>query len=126
MLIIHAMVTRATLTWSLDGHSIFGMDTHGLVAPDALARRIRMIMGDKKVTRKWLAQQTNISRPSIASKLDARVAFTYDELLRVIDALGVAWEELFTDTGDDFAASARSSDSPIRLRDFSARKDRSL
>jgi hypothetical protein len=95
------------------------MDTHGLVAPDVLARRIRMIMGDQKMSRKQLSVATHISRPSMANKLDAQVAFTYDELLRVIDALGVSWEELLAD-------SASSYEGPVRIRDLAARKDRSL
>ncbi|AXH46810.1 helix-turn-helix DNA-binding domain protein [Mycobacterium phage Acolyte] len=90
---------------------------HSLVAPDVLARRIRMIMGGQKLTRKHLAEASGISRPSIANKLDGKVAFTYDELLRVVEILDVAWEDLFAEDEDD---------RPIRLRDFRARTDRSL
>lgn len=96
------------------------MESPGLVAPVVLARRIRMIMGDQKLSRKRLAELTTISRPSLASKLDAQVAFTYDELLRVVDALGVSWAELLADGWP-----ARRTNK-TRLRDFSARPDRSL
>lgn len=77
-------------------------------------------MGDLKISRKRLALTTGISRPSLAKKLDAHVAFTYDELTRVVAAIGVPWEQLFTQEDTPLAAK------PVRIRDFKARKDRTL
>ncbi|OBB89122.1 hypothetical protein A5760_23055 [Mycobacterium colombiense] len=104
------------------------MDLYGLVSPEVLARRIRMIMGAQKLSRKRMAEAVDISRPSLANKLDAKVPFTYNELLRVIAVLGVAWEELLAGHRDDspLADASRDYNRPIRLRDFQARPDRRL
>jgi transcriptional regulator with XRE-family HTH domain len=103
------------------------MDARSLVAPDVLARRIRMLMGDQKLSRKRLAEATGISRPSLANKLDGKVSFTYDELLRIVTVLDVAWEELLAghdDTGR--LADASRTYERIRLRDLKSRPDRRL
>jgi transcriptional regulator with XRE-family HTH domain len=89
-----------------------------LIPPDGLARRIRMIMGDQKISRKRLAAEAKISRPSLASKVDGRVPFTYNEVLRVIEVLGVSMEILLDDEEEE--------DGPIRLKDFGPHPDRSL
>jgi transcriptional regulator with XRE-family HTH domain len=103
------------------------MDTHSLVAPDVLARRIRMLMGDQKLSRKRLAEATGISRPSLANKLDGKVPFTYDELLRIVTVLDVAWDQLLAGHDDTSRlAEASRTYEPIRLRDVQARPDRRL
>lgn len=75
-----------------------------------------MIMGTNKVSRSALAEATGISRPSLANKLDGKVSFTYDEVIRVIETLGIAWEDLLGEHDDE----------PFRLRDFKPRPDRRL
>lgn len=65
-----------------------------MVSSDELARRLRAHMGDQKMTRLRLSQLAVISRPSLANKLDGRVQFTYPELMRVIDVLGLSWRDL--------------------------------
>ncbi len=72
-------------------------------------------MGDQKLSRRRLSEATGISRPSLANKLDGKVALTCAELMSIIEVLGVAWEELLAD-----------DDRPHRLRDFHARPDRPL
>jgi transcriptional regulator with XRE-family HTH domain len=86
-----------------------------------------MLMGDQKLSRKRLSEATGISRPSLANKLDGKVSFTYDELLLVIEVLGVAWEELLAghDATSPVAEASRTYE-PIRLRDVQARPDRRL
>jgi transcriptional regulator with XRE-family HTH domain len=93
------------------------METNAPVTPEALATRIRMVMGAQKLSRKRLSELTGISRPSLANKLDGKVSFTYDELLAVIEALGVAWDELLA---------GPLMEPPPRLRDLSPRTDRRL
>jgi transcriptional regulator with XRE-family HTH domain len=115
------------LTRHLSAPSVTSMDTHSLVAPDVLARRIRMLMGDQKLSRKRLAEATGISRPSLANKLDGKVSFTYDELLRIVTVLDVAWDELLAGHDDTSRlADASRTYEPVRLRDFQARPDRRL
>jgi hypothetical protein len=99
------------------------METHRLVRPLVLARRIRMVMGDQKVTRKALAQASGISRPSLAHKLDGRVPFTYNELVRIIESLGVVWQDLLADQPEE---EPEPESTRIRLRDFKPRMDRRL
>jgi transcriptional regulator with XRE-family HTH domain len=92
-----------------------------------LARRIRMLMGDQKLSRKRLAEAASISRPSLANKLDGKVSFTYDELLRIVTILDVAWDELLAGHDDAGRLSdASRTYEPARLRDFQARPDRRL
>jgi transcriptional regulator with XRE-family HTH domain len=67
-----------------------------MVSSVELARRLRMHMGDQRMTRLRLSQLAGISRPTLTNKLDGHTQFTYPELLRVIDALGVSWLELLT------------------------------
>lgn len=55
-------------------------------------------MGAQKVSRKWLSEQTGISRPSLANKLDGKVPFTYDEFGRVVAALDLDWGLLLAET----------------------------
>jgi transcriptional regulator with XRE-family HTH domain len=82
-----------------------------------------MIMGDLRWSRKRLSEATGISRPSLSNKLNGDVEFTYAELLAVIDALGVAWEELLA---NPFHGRAASFTSPPNLKDLPSRRDRSL
>jgi transcriptional regulator with XRE-family HTH domain len=97
------------------------------VAPDVLARRIRMLMGDQKLSRKRLSEASGISRPSLSRKLDGKVPFTYDELLRIVTVLDVAWDELLAGHDDTSRlADASRTYEPVRLRDFHARPDRRL
>jgi ubiquinone biosynthesis protein UbiJ len=99
------------------------VDTNALVEPAELARRFRMIMGDLRWSRKRLSEVTGISRPSLSNKLNGDVEFTYAELVAVIDALGVAWEELLA---NPFHGRPASFTSPPRLKDLRSRRDRRL
>ncbi|HZC09835.1 MAG TPA: helix-turn-helix transcriptional regulator [Mycobacterium sp.] len=99
------------------------MDTNAPVEPAELARRFRMIMGDLRWSRKRLSEVTGISRPSLSNKLNGDVEFTYAELLAVIDALGVAWEELLA---NPFHGGPASFTPPPRLKDLRSRRDRRL
>jgi transcriptional regulator with XRE-family HTH domain len=101
------------------------MDLNAPVEPDELARRIRMIMGDQRWSRKKLAEVTGISRPSLSNKLNGDVAFTYDELVAVIDALGVAWEALLANPFPGGYPESSTSPPP-RLTDLDYRRDRRL
>lgn len=100
------------------------MELNAPVEPKELARRIRMIMGDQRWSRKRLAEVTGISRPSLSNKLNGDVSFTYDELVALIDALGVAWEELLANPFPEGRPS--SSSPPPRLKDLHYRHDRRL
>lgn len=80
-------------------------------------------MGDKRWSRKKLAESTGISRPSLSNKLNGEVEFTYAELVVVIEALGVAWEELLA---NPFPESSTGTTSPPRLTDLHFRRDRPL
>jgi transcriptional regulator with XRE-family HTH domain len=93
------------------------------VEPAELARRFRMIMGDLRWSRKRLSEVTGISRPSLSNKLNGDVEFTYAELVAVIDALGVAWEELLA---NPFHGGPATFTSPPRLKDLPSRRDRRL
>ena len=72
-----------------------------LPEPDntSVARRIRMHMGDKKITRAQLALASGIKRPTLTNKLDDRTAFTLDEIIMIAHALGKSW--LWVLTGND-------------------------
>jgi transcriptional regulator with XRE-family HTH domain len=99
------------------------MNLDAPVEPEELARRIRMIMGDKRWSRKKLSEVTGISRPSLSNKLNGNVDFTYAELVSVIEALGVPWEELLA---NPFPEGRDSSRPPPRITDHHYRKDRRL
>jgi ubiquinone biosynthesis protein UbiJ len=99
------------------------VDINAPVEPAELARRFRMIMGDLRWSRKRLSEVTGISRPSLSNKLNGDVEFTYAELVAVIDALGVAWEELLA---NPFHGRPASFTSPPRLKDLRSRRDRRL
>lgn len=58
---------------------------------DAIAQRLRMHMGDKKLTRSKLALATGISRTSLGAKLDGDVPFTIEEVDAVATAIGRPW-----------------------------------
>lgn len=59
--------------------------------PQAVAQRLRMYMGDKKLSRARLAIASGISRTSLGAKLDGSVAFTLDEIIAVARAIGKPW-----------------------------------
>jgi transcriptional regulator with XRE-family HTH domain len=99
------------------------MNLNTPVEPQELARRIRMIMGDKRWSRKKLAERTGISRPSLSNKLNGDVDFTYAELLAVIEVLEVEWEGLLA---NPFPGSGGSSEPPPRISDHHFREDRQL
>lgn len=80
-------------------------------------------MGDQRWSRKKLAERTGISRPSLSNKLNGDVEFTYAELVAVIDALGVAWEELLA---NPFPEDSDRSTPPPKLGDLHYRRDRPL
>jgi transcriptional regulator with XRE-family HTH domain len=99
------------------------MNLNTPVEPQELARRIRMVMGDKRWSRKKLAEVTGISRPSLSNRLNGDVDFTYAELRAVIEALEVEWEELLA---SPFPGSGGSSEPPPRISDHHFRQDRPL
>lgn len=94
-----------------------GMSSHSPVSAAALASRLRMIMGDRKLSRTRLSHETGISRPSLSSKLDGKVEFTYSELLTIAQAVDVPLDKLLA--GDD-------DERPFRLSDLRPRPDRPL
>lgn len=111
------------LTLCSSGRYSARVDINAPVEPAELARRFRMIMGDLRWSRKRLSEVTGISRPSLSNKLNGDVEFTYAELVAVIDALGVAWEELLA---NPFRGGPVSLTSPPRLKDLRSRRDRRL
>src|SRR6185312_2610247 len=70
--------------------------------PIAIAQRLRMYMGDKKLSRAQLAVGSGINRTSLGAKLDGDGRFTLDELLAISRALGRSW--LWVMTGVDAPA----------------------
>lgn len=104
------------------------MNVRKLVQPDVLARRIRMVMGGQKLSRKRLSEVVGISRPSMSAKLDGRVPFTYDELTRVIPALGVGWHQLLAapDEENSVDGAALAYELPVKLSGLAPHPDRSL
>jgi hypothetical protein len=111
------------LTFCRSGRYSAGVNTNAPVESAELARRFRMIMGDLRWSRKRLSEATGISRPSLSNKLNGDVEFTYAELVAVIDALGVAWEELLA---NPFHGRPASFTSPPNLKDLPSRRDRRL
>lgn len=67
-----------------------------MVPHEILARRLRALTGARKIRTTHLAEATGINRQSLTTKLDNTVQFTYDELRRVIEVLGVDWQELLS------------------------------
>jgi transcriptional regulator with XRE-family HTH domain len=61
-----------------------------------VAQRLRMYMGDKKLSRKALAEASGISRTSLGTKLDGDVPFTVDEILAVARAINRSWVWVLT------------------------------
>ena len=111
------------LTLCSSGRYSARVDINAPVESAELARRFRMIMGDLRWSRKRLSEVTGISRPSLSNKLNGDVEFTYAELVAVIDALGVAWEELLA---NPFHGRPASFTPPPRLKDLPSRRDRRL
>jgi transcriptional regulator with XRE-family HTH domain len=68
---------------------VCAVKTPNFVEPQILARRLRAEMGAQKVSRKRLAELTDISRRALANKLDGQVSFTYDEVARIATSLGL-------------------------------------
>ena len=66
--------------------------------PDSttVARRLRMHLGDKKISRNRLAAASGISRTSLANKLDGLVDFTISEVIDIAHALETSWVWVLT------------------------------
>ena len=64
-----------------------------LPEPDGhtVTQRIRMHMGDKKITRAQLSIASGIKRPTLSNKLDNLSDFTLDEIIQVAHALNKSW-----------------------------------
>lgn len=64
-----------------------------------IAQRLRMYMGDKKISRAKLALASGISRTPLGAKLDGRNKFVFDELMSIAKALDKPWWWVIT--GED-------------------------
>jgi hypothetical protein len=64
-----------------------------LPEPDghAVTQRIRMHMGDKKISRAKLAVAMGMPRATLSNKLDNLSDFTVPEITRIAHALGKSW-----------------------------------
>lgn len=86
-----------------------------------VARRLRMFMGDKKLTRKGLALQSGIARSSLATKLDGEVEFTVPEIVRIAHAIGKSWLWVLTGVDPqphpDGGGEGRPAPVPVTSRD---------
>lgn len=69
-------------------------------------------MGAQKMSRKSLAEQTDISRRALANKLDGKVPFTYDEFGRVVAALSLDWSLLLAETSPTTQTRGGEPESP--------------
>jgi transcriptional regulator with XRE-family HTH domain len=77
-----------------------------LPEPDAqeVARRLRMYMGDKKLSRSQLALSSGITRTSLGAKLDGHVPFTIEEIVSVARAISRSWVWVLTGVDDSAPA----------------------
>jgi hypothetical protein len=84
-----------------------------LPEPDAqeVARRLRMYMGDKKLSRSQLALSSGITRTSLGAKLDGHVPFTIEEIVSVARAISRSWVWVLTGVDDPDSKSGRTGDS---------------
>jgi hypothetical protein len=67
---------------------------------EEIARRLRMHMGDVKLSRNKLAMACGIGRTALSTKLDGQVDFTMTEVVAISKALGKSW--LWILTGEEF------------------------
>lgn len=67
-----------------------------LTDPKVVAYRLRAHMGAEKIARTTVTKETGINRTSLADKLDGKTAFSYDEMDKVLAALGLSWGWLVT------------------------------
>lgn len=77
-----------------------------------VAQRLRMYMGDKKLSRSKLALASGINRTSLATKLDGHVDFTLHEIAAIAAAIGKSWWWLLA--GEDPPQSSFPVDWSIR------------
>jgi transcriptional regulator with XRE-family HTH domain len=75
--------------------------------PSVVALRLRQYMGGRKITRSALAALAGINQSSLGQKLDNRIPFTYDEMDRVLPALGLTWHWLVFGDDDNLPSSGR-------------------
>lgn len=71
-----------------------------LTDPDIVSARLRGHMGERKITRTVLSNASGISQSSLGKKLDKQTPFTYDEMDRVLEALGLSWKWLVDGVDD--------------------------
>lgn len=57
----------------------------------AVAQRLRMYMGDVKLSRSKLAMASGINRTSLADRLDGHVAFSLEDVDAIAQAIGRSW-----------------------------------
>lgn len=58
---------------------------------ETVAQRLRMHMGDKKITRSRLALASGIKRSALSNKLDGRSEFSIGEVVAIAHALNRSW-----------------------------------
>jgi transcriptional regulator with XRE-family HTH domain len=66
---------------------------------EAIARRLRMYMGDHKISRARLALASRIGRTTLGAKLDGNGTFTVDEIVSLARALDQPWAWVLSGEG---------------------------
>jgi DNA-binding phage protein len=63
---------------------------------ETVAQRLRMYMGDKKMSRVKLALASGMKRSTLANKLDSHSEFTISEILAIAHAIDRSWMWVLT------------------------------
>jgi transcriptional regulator with XRE-family HTH domain len=86
------------------------LETQPELDSDAVAQRLRMYMGDVKLSRSQLALASGINRTSLADRLDGHVDFTLGDISAIAQAIGRSWLWVLTGgEGDPLPPSKRGA-----------------
>lgn len=68
---------------------------------ETVAQRLRMHMGDKKISRSALALASGVKRSALSAKLDGHTDFTVPEVIAIAHAIGKPWLWVLTGREND-------------------------
>lgn len=93
---------------------------------EMVARRLRMHLGDKKITRSKLAMASGMKRSTLSGKLDGQTEFTIGEIMAISRAINRSWIWVLTGRQmtppDDGSRLGESNPRPIHYKTRTPRR----
>ena len=93
---------------------------------DTVAQRLRMYLGDKKMSRSKLALASGLKRSTLSGKLDGNSEFTISEIMAISHAIKRSWIWVLTGREvvppDDESRLGESNSRPIHYKTSSVKR----